>query len=111
MLFKRLGDITAKHAFLILAAWVALLVVCISTAPKWEDVVQNGEFAFLPEDSPSRIATEGFREAFPNDLLASTLVLLVRRESSDGLLKSDYDYLTARVIPEIHKIFHRKFFS
>ena len=104
MLFKRLGDITAKHAFLILAAWVALLAVCISTAPKWEDVVQNGEFAFLPEDSPSRIATEGFREAFPNDLLASTLVLLVRRESSEGLLKSDYDYLTARVIPEIHKI-------
>jgi uncharacterized membrane protein YdfJ with MMPL/SSD domain len=104
MLFKRLGDITAKHAFLILAAWVALLAVCISTAPKWEDVVQNGEFAFLPEDAPSRIATEGFREAFPNDLLASTLVLLVRRESSDGLLKSDYDYLTARVIPEIHKI-------
>ncbi len=104
MLFKRLGDIAAKHAFLILCFWVGLLTVCISTAPKWEDVVQNGEFAFLPKDSPSRIATEGFREAFPNDLLASTLVLLVRRESSEGLLPSDYDYMSTQVIPEIHRI-------
>lgn len=104
MLFKRLGDITAKHAFLILVSWVGLLAFCLSTAPKWQDVVQNGEFAFLPEDSPSRIATEGFREAFPNDLLASTLVLLVRRESDEGLMPSDYEFLSARVIPEIHRI-------
>ena len=104
MLFKRLGDITAKHAFLILSAWIGLLVVCIYSAPKWEDVVRNGEFAFLPEDAPSRVATEGFREAFPNDLLASTLVLLVRRESEEGLLPSDYDFVTEHVIPEIHRL-------
>jgi len=104
MLFKRLGDITAKHAFLILAAWVGLLVVCITNAPKWKDVVRNGEFAFLPKDSPSRLATDGFREAFPNDLLASTLVLLVRRESDEGLLPTDYDFVSEHVIPEIHRI-------
>lgn len=104
MLFKRLGDITAKHALLILTIWVGVLTLCIFSAPKWEDVVQNGEFAFLPKDSPSRIATEGFREAFPNDLLASTLVLLVRRESPEGLFPSDYEFITTRVIPEIHRI-------
>lgn len=104
MLFKRLGDITAKHASLILTAWIGLLVVCIYSAPKWEDVVRNGEFAFLPEDAPSRVATEGFREAFPNDLLASTLVLLVRRESEEGLLPSDYEFVTEHVIPEIHRL-------
>lgn len=106
MLFKRLGDITAKHAFLILVAWIGLLVLCISAAPKWDEVVQNGEFAFLPEDAPSRLATEGLHKAFPNDLLASTLVLLVRRESEEGLVPGDYDFVTTRVLPEIHRIAH-----
>ncbi len=104
MLFKRLGDLTSKHAWLILFTWIGMLVVLFSTAPKWEDVVQNGEFAFLPEDSPSRKATEEFREAFPNDMLASTLVLLVRRESEGGILDSDYEFLRKKVIPEIHRI-------
>lgn len=104
MLFKRLGDITAKHALLIVLAWAGLLAVCISTAPKLKDVVQNGEFAFLPKDAPSRVATEEFRKAFPHDMLSSTLVLLVRRESEGGLLPTDYEFLSSTVIPEIHKI-------
>jgi len=104
MLFKRLGDITAKHAMAIVLAWVGVLVVCIASAPRWEDVVQNGEFAFLPKDAPSRLAMEEFREAFPHDMLASTLVLLARRESEEGLLPSDYEFLSSRVIPELHRI-------
>ena len=105
MLFKSLGDIAAKHAFLVLAAWIALVATCISIAPKWDDVVQNGEFAFLPKDAPSQIATKAFREAFPNDMLSSTLVLLARRESGgEGLLQSDFEFLSAQVIPEIHRI-------
>ncbi|MFO0979150.1 MAG: MMPL family transporter [Planctomycetaceae bacterium] len=105
MLFKSLGDLTARHAFLILLAWVGILAACISTAPKWSDVVENGEFAFLPEDAPSRVATEAFHQAFPNDMLKSTLVLLARRESgSEGLLDSDFEFLSTRVIPELHRI-------
>jgi uncharacterized membrane protein YdfJ with MMPL/SSD domain len=105
MLFRRLGDITAKHALLILLAWIGLLAVCLVLAPPWQSVVRNGEFAFLPEEAPSRIATEGFRDAFPNDMLASTLVLLARRESGEeGLLDSDFEWLRNHVIPEIHRI-------
>ena len=105
MLFKSLGDITAKHATLIILAWVGLLVACVLVAPPWESVVENGEFAFLPKDSPSRIANTMFRQAFPNDQMRSTLVLIARRESGDeGLLPSDFDYLSQQIIPELHKI-------
>jgi RND superfamily putative drug exporter len=105
MLFKSLGEITAKHATLIILAWVGLLVACVLVAPPWESVVENGEFAFLPKDSPSRIANTMFRQAFPNDQMRSTLVLIARRESGDeGLLPSDFDYLSQQIIPELHKI-------
>ena len=105
MLFKSLGDITAKHATLIVLAWIGLLVACVVTAPPWETVVENGEFAFLPKDSPSRIANTMFRQAFPDDQMRSTLVLIARRESdADGLQPSDFDYLAQQVLPELHKI-------
>ena len=105
MLFKRLGDLTARHAALILAAWVAVVVVSIALAPHWDTVVQNGEFAFLPEESPSRIANAAFRKAFPDDQMRSTLVLVARRESGgEGLLQSDFDYLSVQVIPELYRM-------
>ena len=43
MLFKRLGDLTARHAVLIVVAWVVLLAVSVRVAPPWESVVANGE--------------------------------------------------------------------
>ncbi|MFM8477515.1 MAG: hypothetical protein ACKOEO_17165, partial [Planctomycetaceae bacterium] len=61
MLFKSLGDLTARHAWLILAAWVAVVFASVAAAPSWDSVVQNGEFAFLPADSPSRVANARFR--------------------------------------------------
>jgi RND superfamily putative drug exporter len=105
MLFKSLGDLTAKHAAFILAIWIAVVIASIAAAPRWDTVVENGEFAFLPEDSPSRIANARFREAFPDDQMRSTLVLIARRESGDeGLLDSDFDYLSAHVMPELHRM-------
>lgn len=105
MLFKSLGDLAAKRAGIVVLAWAALIAVCYFTAPSLDRVVRNGEFAFLPEDSPSRVALTAFREAFPHDMLSSTLVLLARRDSGEeGLLASDYDYLKTQVIPELHRI-------
>ena len=76
MLFKRLGDLTARHAVLIVVAWVVLLAVSVRVAPPWESVVANGEFAFLPENSDSVVANGVFREAFPDDQMRSTVVLI-----------------------------------
>lgn len=108
MLFKRLGDLTARHAALIIVIWVAVVAVSKLSAPQWNDVVENGEFAFLPEDSPSRLANDAFHQAFPKDQKRSTLALIARRESdaadAEGLLQSDYDFLSRQVIPELHRI-------
>jgi RND superfamily putative drug exporter len=46
-----------------------------------------------------------FRQAFPDDQMRSTLVLIARRESDvEGLQPSDFDYLAQQVLPELHKI-------
>ncbi|MBC7965108.1 MAG: MMPL family transporter, partial [Fuerstia sp.] len=104
MLFKSLGDLAAHKAVLILLGWASLLVFCIWAAPDLSEVAQNGEFAFLPEDSASRIAEIKFKEAFPNDQNQSNIVLVVRREQGEGLLPEDYDFLSRRVMPELHRI-------
>jgi len=104
MLFKSLGDLAAHKAVFILMGWAALLIVCVWAAPDLSKVAQNGEFAFLPEDAASRIAEAKFKEAFPDDLDQSNIVLVVRREQPEGLLPEDYEFLSKWVIPELHRI-------
>ena len=104
MLFKSLGDLAAHKAVLILLGWAALLAACFWAAPKLSAVAQNGEFAFLPEDAASRVAEDKFKQAFPDDLRQSNIVLVVRREQGDGLLPEDYDFLSRWVIPEVRRI-------
>ncbi|HSG72762.1 MAG TPA: MMPL family transporter, partial [Planctomycetaceae bacterium] len=69
-------------------------------APNPDTVFKQGEFAFLPEDSPSRVAEEIFKEAFPDDILASSVVLVVRRPSLDSELdQNDKDYIHNDLVP------------
>ena len=85
-MFRTVGQLVVRWWAAILVVWLAVLVVASAAAPPLEDVVQSGEFAFLPPDSPSRIAEEIFAKAFPDDLLASGLAIVVRRASHhDGL--------------------------
>ncbi len=104
MLFKSLGDLAAHKAVLILLGWTALLAVCIWAAPDLSEVAQNGEFKFLPEDAASRVAEAKFKEAFPDDLAQSNIVLVVSREQGEGLLPEDYEFLSKWVIPELRRI-------
>lgn len=105
MLFSRLGDIAARNAAWVVVAWGLLLLLAVATAPRWHDVVQNGEFAFLPEDAASRVAEEEFRAAFPNDILASSLVVVVRRESGpDGLTDADRQFISEVMVPDLHQL-------
>jgi putative drug exporter of the RND superfamily len=105
MLFSRLGDIAARKAAFIVVAWLLVLAVSLAVAPRWVDVVQNGEFAFLPEDTASRIAETDFLNAFPHDILASSLVVVVRREhGTDGLTDEDRSFVSSVLIPELHRL-------
>lgn len=105
MFFGLLGEYSAKRAPVIIAVWAVLLLISVVSAPEWSSVVKNGEFAFLPPDSPSRLAEQGFRTAFPEDMLESSIVLVVRREIGDqGLESGDRDFIVRMLVPELHRI-------
>ncbi|MFG0295949.1 MAG: hypothetical protein ACF8PG_08585, partial [Maioricimonas sp. JB045] len=64
-MFQRLGKIVGRAPLVVVLAWFLLAIVAAVTAPEWSLVTLDGEFVFLPEDSPSRRAEELYREAFP----------------------------------------------
>src|SRR5437588_12801935 len=84
MIFRFLGK-TAQHAWpLLLAAWILLLLGTWYAAPPWSEVALSREFPFLPDNAPSRRAEELFAEAFPDDQLGSSVVLVIRRADNDS---------------------------
>ena len=114
MFFGLLGNLAAKRAPIIAALWALVLFIAVLMAPEWSSVVQNGEFAFLPDDAPSRLAEIGFRTAFPDDMLESSVVLVVRREAGSidrnktdvkaGLQSEDRLFITQVLVPELHQL-------
>src|SRR4029077_9546367 len=83
--FAAIGGFVNRIWLALLAGWIVLAVVLHLVAPDWSTIAQDGEFSFLPPDSPSRRADELFNKAFPQDLLSSSIVIVVSRESDAGL--------------------------
>jgi RND superfamily putative drug exporter len=77
-MYRLLGYFVTRSWVALLAGWLALVWICWHAAPKWEDVAQDKEFAFLPAEVPSRRGEEIFQKAFPDDRLASSVVLVLR---------------------------------
>ena len=114
-MFPKLGKIVCKAWPVILLAWVGLLVCLSSVAPNWKDVIQDGEFAFLPEDVPSRISEAAFQRAFPDDAQASTIVIVLLRDAQEtttdaeaGLEPNDLKFITDILVPELEAIAERR---
>lgn len=104
-MFQKLGNIVSRAWPAVLAAWILLLAILRAVAPSWEEVVRDGEFRFLPDNVPSRQAEELFKSAFSNDLLGSSVVIVVQRESrDDGLLDADYEFIENVLRPRLEKI-------
>lgn len=93
-MFSRAGQLLVRHWLPVWLAWVGLLIVVAWQAPPLDSVVKTGEFAFLPADSPSLVGEKLFSKAFPNDLLASSVVIVVRRTSHpEGLTEKDWEFV------------------
>ncbi|MCA9014680.1 MAG: MMPL family transporter, partial [Planctomycetaceae bacterium] len=104
-MFRVLGNTVVRYWQIILVCWVLALIGISSVAPEWSTVVQNGEFAFLPGDSPSLQGEKLFKRAFPDDLLASSIVIVVRREHGDqGLRPEDLKFIEEKLKPQLEKI-------
>jgi len=104
-MFRVLGNTVVRYWQIILTCWVLAVAGISYVAPEWSTVVQNGEFAFLPGDSPSLLGEKLFKRAFPDDLLASSIVVVVRREHGDqGLSPADLTFIEEKLKPQLEEI-------
>ena len=93
-MFAKHGDLIIRVWPGILAAWIGVVIAAAMMAPSLEQVAQTEEFAFLPSDSPSHIAEQLFREAFPKKLVPSRIVIVVRRpDQPEGLQERDLEWI------------------
>ena len=120
-MYQRLGDLVTRWPVPWIAVWVVFGLVAISTSPEFIDVWKDGEFAFLPDDAPSRVAEDLFREAFPSDQgtrfseesvgtsvqqdpLGSSIVIVLVRDKPSGLTAEDHTFISDVLFPNLVKI-------
>ncbi|QGJ69375.1 Membrane protein actII-3 [Planctomycetales bacterium 10988] len=64
-MFNRLGKWVSHGWWLVILGWIALSIGLYLVAPPWEDVVQDGDLAYLPKHMTSLRAKHLIEEAFP----------------------------------------------
>ncbi len=79
-MFASLGNFVSRRWLLVILFWIVLCAVLRATAPKWEDVTYDGDFAYLPERMPSVVGERLLNEAFPKERAKSQFVIVVARE-------------------------------
>jgi RND superfamily putative drug exporter len=104
IMFAAIGRFVNRTWIAVLAFWIGLAVVLQMAAPNWSTVAQDGEFSFLPPDSPSRRADRLFQQAFPQDLLTSSIVIVASRESGAELNHQDKQFITDFLKPRLETI-------
>ena len=102
-MFERLGQFVSRNWGVLLAGWIATLALLWFVAPKWESVLYDGEFHYLPERFPTRQAETLSNKAFSNDRAGSNIVIVARREKGDGLLDEDKAYIDETLVPRLKK--------
>src|SRR5579885_375866 len=104
-MFHTFGRWVRRAWPLFLAVWGLLLLCTCLAGPPWDEVAQDKEFAFLPANSPSRVAEEFFARAFPEDRLASNIVLVMHRPGGEsGHLDADRQFISDVLEPSLHQI-------
>jgi RND superfamily putative drug exporter len=102
-MFHKLGNIVSSGWWFFLPAWGLLLGWLTWTAPRWDDVILEGEFAFLPESLPSRHGEMLFKKAFPRQYYPSNVVIVLSRPES-RLSSEDFDFIKQDLYPGLEKI-------
>jgi len=78
-MFARLADFVSRHWLLVLLAWAIIPLAVKLAAPRWNDVAQDGDFAFLPARMTSSRGEAILRRAFSRADGKSDIVLVVAR--------------------------------
>jgi RND superfamily putative drug exporter len=104
-MYRLLGNSVIRFWPAILLGWVIALVALKSVAPDWQDVIEEGEFAFLPDEMPSLEGERKYEEAW-GEPFASNIVLVVRRERTK-LNKQDRAFIVDVLKPRLVEIVDR----
>ncbi len=83
-----LGRVVSRYAWLIVIGWVLIAISFRATAPRWSDVAEDGDFAYLPADVPSAVGQRVRAAAFPHDRSNSQFVVVLARQKQ-RLARSD----------------------
>jgi putative drug exporter of the RND superfamily len=104
-MLQLLGNWVSRYWFVVLPAWLLTLGICWWVAPPWTEVAQDREFAFLPANVPSRTAEDMYDKAFPDDHLASNIVLVLHRSQLDkSALSGDLKFIEDTLEPGLREI-------
>jgi putative drug exporter of the RND superfamily len=105
MVFRFIGWMVRRAWLLLLAGWLVVLFVSGHAAPPWDQVARDREFAFLPDNVPSRQAEAVYAKAFPDDPLTSNIVLVLYRADQAGQsLDKDLKFIEDSLEPGLRKI-------
>jgi RND superfamily putative drug exporter len=105
MFFRFLGHVVRRGWPFLLLGWVVIAFVTEHFAPPWDQVAQDKEFDFLPENLPSRQAEAIYAKAFPEDRTASNLVLVLSRETEGAQThQQDLDFIENTLEPGLRRI-------
>jgi RND superfamily putative drug exporter len=101
-MFKTLGRITAAHPWTICAAWLGAAVLLALVAPSWDSAAQDDDIHFLPARCDSVKGYQLLRQAFPQDVFASRVVLAVERP--DRRLDAGDLALVNRLVADLNRL-------
>ena len=105
MIFSLLGRSVRNFSYLWLAGWVILLLVTWHYAPSWDVVAVDRDFEFLPNSALSRKAELVYKQAFPENQLGSSIVLVLHRsDSSPEHLQQDKQFIDEVIEPGLRAI-------
>ncbi len=81
-MFESLGQFVAHRWGWTILAWVGLAVLLVCVAPRWDDVTNDGDLAYMPARMTSVRGEQLLAEAFPEDKSKSQIALVVVREDA-----------------------------
>jgi RND superfamily putative drug exporter len=91
-MFRILGQLVTQRPWLVCFAWIALGLSLALMAPSWDSRAQDDDIRFLPARCDSVRGYHLLAEAFPQDIFASKVVLVIERADSD-LTAADRDFV------------------
>jgi RND superfamily putative drug exporter len=103
-MFRILGILVARTWPWLLAAWIAAFIALYLFAPAWDQIGQSGEFAYLPDNAPTRRAETSFDDAFLGKRSNSSIVLLALRSDGGELQTEDRQFVSEVLAPQLRQL-------